>query len=360
MRAGEKTVGAVILAGGTSFRMGADKAALRLGGKTFLERIAQSLAGFDERLLSVDEPGRYSGCGFTVVVDRSPGTGPAGGLYTALTDCRSDYLLAVGCDMPLFSSGLAAYMCAFVADRWDAFVAVTRDGRCQPLCAVYARSAAKVFGEELAAGRRSVFAALDKMRVREVPLCHTIYPDTMARGVNTVEEYRSLRREMDGPPIIAVSGVKNAGKTTLLERLLPLLAAQGLRVVVIKHDGHDFEPDVPGTDSHRLRAAGAYGAAVYSSARYMLAEEREGVTVPELAAYFPEADLILLEGGKHSYYPKIEVIRAAISTKMVCDPDTLLAVCTDTGIVPPGVPALPLDDYTGVCSRIQEYLQTRF
>ena len=79
----------------------------------------------------------------------------------------------------------------------------------------------------------------------------------------------SLKR----PAVLAVSGAHNSGKTTLLEKLIPLLRARGLKVGVIKHDGHDFTPDVPGTDSFRLREAGAEGVAVFSGNRYLLTEE---------------------------------------------------------------------------------------
>ena len=61
------------------------------------------------------------------------------------------------------------------------------------------------------------------------------------------------------PAVLAVSGLHNSGKTTLLEKLLPALRSRGLKVGIIKHDGHDFTPDVPGTDSYRLREAGAEG-----------------------------------------------------------------------------------------------------
>ena len=76
-------------------------------------------------------------------------------------------------------------------------------------------------------------------------------------------ETQALKR----PAVLAVSGVHNSGKTTLLEKLLPVLRSRGLKVGVIKHDGHDFTPDVPGTDSYRLREAGAEGVAVYSGTR---------------------------------------------------------------------------------------------
>ena len=47
------------------------------------------------------------------------------------------------------------------------------------------------------------------------------------------------------PTAICIVGSKNAGKTSLIERLLPELAARGRRVATIKHDAHDFEIDLP-------------------------------------------------------------------------------------------------------------------
>ena len=110
-------------------------------------------------------------------------------------------------------------------------------------------------------------------------------------------ETQALKR----PAVLAVSGVHNSGKTTLLEKL-------------IKHDGHDFTPDVPGTDSYRLREAGAEGVAVYSGTRYLLTEEFR-LTEQDLLALFERHgyDLVLLEGFKSSGWPKIEVVRSAIS-----------------------------------------------
>ena len=45
----------------------------------------------------------------------------------------------------------------------------------------------------------------------------------------------------DKPLIIAISGVKNSGKTTMIEKLIPKLINKGIKVETIKHDGHDFE-----------------------------------------------------------------------------------------------------------------------
>ena len=44
---------------------------------------------------------------------------------------------------------------------------------------------------------------------------------------------------MERKRIFAISGVKNSGKTTLICRLLEIFKDKGLKVAVLKHDGHD-------------------------------------------------------------------------------------------------------------------------
>lgn len=111
------------------------------------------------------------------------------------------------------------------------------------------------------------------------------------------------------PVVFAISGYKNSGKTTLTVKLVEKLTEKGYRVATIKHDGHDFEPDVPGTDSYRHRQAGAYGCAVFSDNRWMVVKAQPEnnelrITEKDLIQMFPEADIILLEGFKNSRWPK--------------------------------------------------------
>ena len=156
-------------------------------------------------------------------------------------------------------------------------------------------------------------------------------------------------------PVVAVSGVKNSGKTTFIEAVLPILSHMGLRVAVIKHDGHEFTPDVPGTDSYRYRQAGAWGSAIYSAGRFMVVKEEPGIDEQKLIALFPEADLILLEGLKDSDYKKIELVREGISKKCVCRPDTLLAVMSDLLVEPAGVRRIAYGDYEEAACLLKQY-----
>lgn len=160
--------------------------------------------------------------------------------------------------------------------------------------------------------------------------------------------------------IFAVSGVKNSGKTTLICRLLEIFSGMGLKVATVKHDGHDFDADVPGTDTYRHFAAGAYGTAIFSSEKYMVVKRQENTTEEQLMACFPEVDMILLEGFKYCPYPKVELVRRGNSAKSVCGGCHLEAIATN---LPPEelerddetLPLLDLDDPQAVAAFILGY-----
>ena len=56
---------------------------------------------------------------------------------------------------------------------------------------------------------------------------------------------------MPHPPMVAVVGKKNSGKTTLTVRLAAELGRRGHRVMTIKHGSHTFNIDPATTDTYR-------------------------------------------------------------------------------------------------------------
>ena len=67
------------------------------------------------------------------------------------------------------------------------------------------------------------------------------------------------------PYIFGISGRKNTGKTKIVCEIVKELSERGYDVATIKHDGHEFEPDRPGTDTFRHLNAGAFGTAIFSA-----------------------------------------------------------------------------------------------
>ena len=153
--------------------------------------------------------------------------------------------------------------------------------------------------------------------------------------------------------VIAVSGVKNSGKTTLIEKLIPALNARGVKTAVLKHDGHSFAADREGTDTCRFLAAGAMGAAIFDGEKFQ-AVKFAAVTERDLIALYPEAELILLEGFKWTDYPKLELVRRGVSSSPVCDRDTLLALVTDTDCRIPNVPTFGFEDIEPLAELLQK------
>lgn len=154
--------------------------------------------------------------------------------------------------------------------------------------------------------------------------------------------------------ILAVSGVKNSGKTTLLEKLIPALNVRGLRVAVVKHDGHGFAADREGTDTCRLLQAGAMGTAIFDGEKFQMVKYA-AVSEEDLIALYPEADLVLLEGFKWTDYPKIELVRKGNSEAPVCDPATLIALVTDTEAHVPGVPTFDYSEIDALADHIANW-----
>jgi molybdopterin-guanine dinucleotide biosynthesis protein B len=135
------------------------------------------------------------------------------------------------------------------------------------------------------------------------------------------------------PPIIAVVGRTNSGKTTLIERLIPVLSAKAYRIATVKHHHHgDFEADQPGKDSWRHAQAGAVATALASGRRLALFQRIDDeMPLERIASLFvPRPHLILAEGYRDSLYPKIEVIRRVQDMEPLCaKSDQLIALVTD-------------------------------
>lgn len=188
-------IGAVILCGGKSRRMGSDKAMLTFDGLPFLERLLHELSDFDELLISVDSPENHSQIKLPTITDIYPDCGPMGGLHAALNSCKAEALLTLSCDMPLFRRELAEYLCAELAPDADAVVPLTSDGRMHPLCAVYRKSTVPIFETLLRSGNFRMRDALKKLSVRYVTISDTPYSEKYLQNVNTPAEFDALLKQ---------------------------------------------------------------------------------------------------------------------------------------------------------------------
>lgn len=128
--------------------------------------------------------------------------------------------------------------------------------------------------------------------------------------------------------IIAFVGPSGVGKTRLLTRLVGDLSRRGLKVAAIKHSHHQGF-DKPGSDSSKLRRAGALGVALvgHRELAWFGSPPRD---LRSLAPLFAGADVVLCEGFKSSDLPRVEVHRRQVRGRFLADADPgILAVVSD-------------------------------
>jgi molybdopterin-guanine dinucleotide biosynthesis protein A len=160
-------VSGVILAGGQSRRLGVDKATLRLGSRTLLERALSALQCVtDDIRIAGREDLQHLAPAVPIIADAAAGAGPLGGIVAALRAATYPCCLVVACDMPFLSVPLLRHL-AELAPAAD--VVVPRTGAVtHQTHAVYSRSCLPLLEAQLSRGDYRVHALFPQVTVKYV------------------------------------------------------------------------------------------------------------------------------------------------------------------------------------------------
>lgn len=166
------SVSAVVLAGGLSRRLGRDKAVEPLAGEPLIRRVLSRVAQVtDETVVVVNDAARASELPLdkdvVVAVDRYPGAGSLGGIFTGLEAARSDWALVVACDMPFLNVPLLRRILSLRSGR-DAVVPVI-EGRPEPIHAAYSRRCLPHIERRLQANDLKISRFFENVAVEYLP-----------------------------------------------------------------------------------------------------------------------------------------------------------------------------------------------
>lgn len=160
--------------------------------------------------------------------------------------------------------------------------------------------------------------------------------------------------------VIGVAGFKNAGKTTLVEKLVSELTRRGHRISTVKHAHHAFDIDHEGRDSFRHRKAGASEVAVVSRHRWAIIHESRDEAEPslgEILAKLAPCDLVIVEGYKRDTHDKIEVRNLELAhPKLAGDDPTVVALAANGAVPDAPVPVFDRDDVTALASFVEQHM----
>lgn len=157
---------------------------------------------------------------------------------------------------------------------------------------------------------------------------------------------------MTNIPVIAFAAWSGTGKTTLIEKLIRELKSRGLRLAVIKHDGHKFEIDHEGKDSWRFAQAGAE-ITMISSAEKTAYIEQGDLSLEQLLGMVHNVDLILVEGYKNKDLPQIGIARAETGKGFTAEPEHFIALVSDMELET-DIPCFGLNDINAIADFILE------
>jgi len=186
-----------VLAGGSSSRMGRDKALLAYRETSLVDYVARAVREAIGSVALIGDPSRYRDLGHAVYSDKVPGCGPLGGIYTALTvspsgwNLPADWNLVVACDMPGISARVLRGLIDPEAEPGrNCVMAVGPGGEPEPLCALYHQQC-------LPALERAIREKRFKMRdlVPELDADLRLLEATALVNVNTAADWAEFQKE---------------------------------------------------------------------------------------------------------------------------------------------------------------------
>mgnify|MGYP004716841807 FL=1 len=162
-------------------------------------------------------------------------------------------------------------------------------------------------------------------------------------------------------PLVAIVAWSGTGKTTLLQQVIPLLKARGIRSGLIKHTHHQMDIDTPGKDSYLLRKAGADQVIVASNQRWALMCETpdQPPDLITLAAHMDSStlDLVLVEGFKHEAIAKIALWRRGVKGEVADLLDEHVIALASDEEVAINLPLLDINQPVKIADFIEEWLK---
>ena len=191
-------IGAIILSGGKSRRMGKKKSDLQIGHKTMLQHVVQVVQLVVDHLVIVHAPNQILPFVDNKIIwasDMVEGQGPLQGIRAGLLAIPQNVkrVFLSACDVPLLMPELITHLFSHSKNKHAVVPMVS--GMPQPLTAVYSTDILPVVTQLLETGERSVQALLRQIDAHFVDenIIRQVDPNLISfENANTPEDYQRI------------------------------------------------------------------------------------------------------------------------------------------------------------------------
>ena len=188
---------AIILVGGEASRAnGQEKYFFQYQGKTFIERLVDSLREVTDEIILVaknrEQCRRFDAVrGVRCITDIRPGLGPIGGLHAGVCEAKGELIFVSACDMPCIENAVVSYLFEAIGDA-DAAIPNWDREMLEPLHAVYRRSALIEYLRNHAS--LSLRPMIRSINTRYVPVDELRHLDPQLRTFTNINKLEELDR----------------------------------------------------------------------------------------------------------------------------------------------------------------------
>jgi len=162
-----ENITACIIAGGKSKRFGSDKALFEYKGQPLISHVHNTLKEvFDDIVIIGGSKAKYGFLGLEIYEDIIPELGPIGGLYTAFSTLKTQYIFVIACDMPFVTPDLIK----IIIDKKNNYdIVIPQKGDyTEPLCAIYKESCKTHIKDMIDQNNLKIKSFFNKMKVHEI------------------------------------------------------------------------------------------------------------------------------------------------------------------------------------------------
>lgn len=183
------SVTGIVIAGGKSSRMGAEKGLQLLAGKPLIGYALETLASVCSNILISSNSDAYATMGYEIVADEITDIGPIGGLYSALKQSKTEQNLILSCDLPFVNSELLLYLLQ-KSEGYRIVVPWQEGNHYEPLCAFYNKLIVPDIEENIKLGNHKLSNFFQKIKTNKLIINDKLpfYSDSLFFNVNAPTE----------------------------------------------------------------------------------------------------------------------------------------------------------------------------